>query len=75
MTEKELRKQIRKEVRETLAEENIITKVLGKLFDGMTVAAQKRALKKLAKSDFYKDIQSIKGSPATKNQLDILKNL
>ena len=28
MTEKELRKKIRKEVRETLAEENIITKVL-----------------------------------------------
>ena len=31
MTEKELRNQIRKEVRETLSEENIITKVLGKL--------------------------------------------
>ncbi len=76
MTEKELRKKIRKEVRETLAEENIITKVLGKLFDGMTAAAQKRAIKKLKKSEFYADLQKLAAAdPATQTQIDLLNKI
>ena len=76
MTEKELRKKIRKEVRETLAEENIITKVLGKILDGMSVASQKRALKKLKKRGFYQDLQQAAAeSDAVKRNLDILNRL
>ena len=76
MTEKELRKKIRKEVRSTLTEENIITKVLGKILDGMSVASRKRALKKLKKSGFYQDLQQAAAeSDAVKRNLDILNRL
>jgi len=76
MTEKELRKAVREEVRKTLAEENIITKVLGKVLDGLSASAQKRALKKLKQSDFYKDIQAAAAtSPAVKSQLDLLDKI
>ena len=74
MTEKELRKKIRKEVRETLAEENIITRVLGKVFDGMSRAAQKRALKKMLKTPELVDLMKSADNPVTNSYIDKIRN-
>jgi|MDSV01.1.fsa_nt_gb hypothetical protein len=75
MTEKELRKEIRKHAKGVLKEENIITKLLGKIFDGMSVAAQKRALKKMMKTPEIVSLMKSADNPITNDYINKIKNL
>ena len=58
-----------------LKEENIITKLLGKIFDGMSVAAQKRALKKMMKTPEIVSLKKSADNPITNDYINKIKNL
>ena len=75
MTEQELRKQIRTEVKSIISEENAITKLLGKLFTGMSKAAQKRAVKKMMDTPELVALMKSSNNPRTNAYIDAINKL
>lgn len=75
MTEKQFRKQIRTEVKSIMSEENAITKILGKLFDGMSKSAQKRAIKKMMATPELVHIIKSADNPKTNDYIAAINKL
>jgi hypothetical protein len=75
MTEKELRKQLRSEVKGIISEENAITNLLGKILNGMSSAAKKRALKKMINTPELVALMKSSDNPRTNDYIDRINNL